>query len=115
EELPEDPPHNHFLWAPGPVACACLLGEAFMRSGWTMRPGSLGLLDRRPVWHAGKGADREMVPGAEVWLTDAAVEQFLERGLTPLVPIKGRDAIAVARLQSIAIPARPLRGPWDET
>lgn len=113
EEIPNSAPHDLLLWGAAPAACACLLGEAFMRSGWALRPGALGLLDRRPVWHAGTGADREMVPGAEVWLTDAAVERMLERGLTPLVSIKGRDAVAVARLQSAASPAQPLRGPWD--
>jgi type VI secretion system protein ImpC len=113
EELDDTPPHDLFLWGPPSAACACLLGEAFMRSGWSLRPGALGLLDKRPVWHAGKGADREMVPGAEVWMTDEAVEEFLGRGLSPLVSIKGRDAIAVARLQSVAAPARALRGPWD--
>jgi type VI secretion system protein ImpC len=113
EELPEHPSHAHFLWGSPAAACACLLGEAFMRNGWDLRPGGLGLLDRRPVWHAGEGADREMVPGAEVWLTDTAVERLLERGLTPLVSIKGRDAIAIARLQSVAHPPGPLRGPWS--
>jgi hypothetical protein len=113
EELPARPDHGDFLWGFPAVACACLLGEAFTRSGWSLQPGALGVLDRRPVWHVGKGSDREMVPGAEVWLTDSAVERLLDRGLTPLVSIKGRDAIAVARLQSIANPPRPLRGPWS--
>ena len=113
EELPEDPAHEQFLWGPAAAACACLLGEAFMRQGWALQPGAVGMLDRRPVWHAGKGSDREAVPCAEAWLTDSAVERLLERGLTPLVSIKGRDSIAVARLQSIAEPPRPLRGPWS--
>lgn len=113
EELPADPPHEQFLWGPAAAACACLLGESFMRQGWSLRPGTVGMLDRRPIWHAGKGADREPAPCAEVWLTDSVVERMLERGLTPLVSIKGRDAVAVARLQSIADPPKPLRGPWS--
>jgi type VI secretion system ImpC/EvpB family protein len=113
EELSDSPNHEELLWGSPAVACACLLGEAFMRSGWSLRPGALGLLDRRPVWHVGQGSDREMVPGAEVWMTDTVVERLLERGLTPLVSIKGRDAIAVARLQSVASPNRPLRGSWS--
>ncbi|MCB1018993.1 MAG: type VI secretion system contractile sheath large subunit [Acidobacteria bacterium] len=113
EELSERPKHDEMLWGAGPAALACLLGEAFMRSGWELRPGAVGLLDRRPVWHVGKGADREMVPGAEVWLTDAAVERVVERGLSPLVSVKGRDAIAAPRLQSAASPPAPLAGPWD--
>lgn len=113
EELPANPEHEHLLWGPAAAACACLLGEAFERQGWQLRPGAGGLLDRLPVWHAGKGADREALPGAEAWLSDAATEKLLERGLTPLVSIKGRDAIAVARLESIADPPRPLRGPWS--
>ncbi len=114
EELDDDPAHQSFLWGPAAAACACLLGESFMRQGWSLRPGAIGMLDRRPVWHVGAGSDREAVPSAETWLTDAAAEGLLERGLTPLVSIKGRDAVAVARLQSIAHPGKPLRGPWSE-
>lgn len=113
EELPTNPEHEHLLWGPAATACACLLGEAFQHQGWSMRPSAVSVLDRRPVWHAGKGADREAVPGAEVWLTDSSLEKLLERGLTPLVSIKGRDAVAVARLQSVGDPPRPLRGPWS--
>jgi type VI secretion system protein ImpC len=113
EELTKRPKHEELLWGSPAVACACLLGEAFMRNGWDLKPGALGVLDRRPVWHVGKGSDREMVPGAEVWLTDSALESLVARGLTPLVSIKGRDAIAIPRLQSVAEPARPLRGPWS--
>ena len=112
EELASNPNHEHFLWGPGATACACLLGEAFMRQGWSLRTGSGGVLDRRPVWHLGEGSDREPLPPAETWLTDSVVEKLLARGLTPLVSVKGQDVVAAPRIQSIADPPRPLRGMW---
>ena len=41
-------------------------------------------------------------PCAEVWLSDRAGEVILERGLMPVLSIKGRDAVRLPRLQSIS-------------
>ena len=43
-------------------------------------------------------------------LTEDAVESMIEAGLIPLVSFKGRDAVRVARFQSIAESARALAG-----
>jgi len=53
------------------------------------------------------------MPPAEVWLTDKATEHIMEMGIMPLGAVKNSDAIQLLRFQSIAMPPRPLAGPWD--
>jgi len=53
-----------------------------------------------------------LTPCAETWLSDAAAERLLQNGLTPFQSIHGRDAIRLARVQSIRNPLKSLAGRW---
>jgi type VI secretion system protein ImpC len=113
EEMPEPPSHEAYLWGSPAVVCTCLLGCAFNRYGWNFRPGKISKLE-------GIGAHKYTREGlalstspAEVWLTEGATEHILDEGMMPLVAEMDSDSIEVARFQSIAMPPKPLAGPWD--
>ncbi|HLI84683.1 MAG TPA: type VI secretion system contractile sheath large subunit [Bryobacteraceae bacterium] len=113
EEMPDPPAHEGYLWGSPAVACACLLGCAFNRHGWNFRPGKVSRLDGIPGHkYTREGISCTTAP-AEVWLNEEAAERILDEGIMPLVAEMDRDSIQVARFQSIAMPPKPLAGPWD--
>jgi type VI secretion system protein ImpC len=113
EEMPESPEHQRYLWGNPAIACAYLLGEAFTRYGWEMRPGQVSDIDGLPLHVYKDDGEAALKPCAEVLLTEEAVEVLLESGLMPIISLKGRDCVRLARFQSIAQPAAPLAGRWS--
>ncbi len=113
EEMPEPPVHDAYLWGNPAVACACLLGLAHNRHGWNFRPGKISKLEGIPVHTFSREGLTVMTPTAEIWLTESAAERILEHGIMPLASIKNSDTVQLVRFQSIAMPPRPLAGPWD--
>jgi len=112
EEMPSPPEHERYLWGHPAIACAYLLGDAFSRYGWDLRPGVSHTIDGLPLHVFKKDNQSELKPCAEVLLTEDAAEALLERGFIPLASIKGTDRVRVVRFQSIADPAAMLAGKW---
>jgi type VI secretion system protein ImpC len=114
EEMHATASHEDYLWGNAAFACGLLLAESFRRDGWGMRPGVLSEIDRLPLHAYEQSGESELQPCAEALLTDEAIERILEKGLMPLLSLKGRDLVRLARFQSIAQPPRALAGPWDK-
>jgi type VI secretion system protein ImpC len=114
EEMPGTPSHEDYLWGNAAFSCALLLAESFSAQGWAMRPGAVSEIDGLPLHVYEHDGESELQPCTEALLTDDAVERILENGLMPLVSLKGRDLVRLARFQSIADPPGPLAGPWDK-
>jgi len=112
EEMPDPPEHERYLWGNPAIACAYLLGDAFTRYGWGMRPGQVNQIDGLPAHVYRKDGESELKPCAEVLLTEGSVEILLEQGFMPLISMKGSDRVRLGRFQSIAEPAGPLGGRW---
>jgi type VI secretion system protein ImpC len=113
EEFPAAPNHEDYLCANPAFACACLLAEAFSESGWDMRPGEISEISGLPAHVYRADGESHLKPCAEALLSEDAAEAILDRGLMPLVSVKGTDAIRLVRFQSIAMPAAPLAGRWS--
>lgn len=112
EEMPPTPEHERYLWGNPAIACAYLLGEAFTRYGWRMRPGQVSDITGLPAHVFKNDLEAELKPCAEVLLTQEAVELLLDHGVMPLISIKGADRVKLALFQSIAEPPTPLAGRW---
>jgi type VI secretion system protein ImpC len=113
EEMPTPPQHERYLWGNPAIACAYLLGEAFSRYGWRMRPGIVQEIESLPAHiYKAEGAS-ELKPCAEILLTESAAELLMDRGFMPLASIKGSDRIRLVRFQSLAKPPAPLAGKWE--
>jgi type VI secretion system protein ImpC len=113
EELSKKPEHERYLWGHPAIACAYLLGEAFTRFGWRMRPGSVQEIDGLPAHTYRADGEAQLKPCAEVLLTEDAAEVLLDRGFMPLASIKGTDRVRLVRFQSVADPPAPLAGRWS--
>ena len=113
EEMPDTPVHENYLWGNPAFVCVILLAQSFSEYGWALRPGIVSELDGLPLHIYERNGESELQPCAEALLTERASESILEEGLMPLLSIKGRDAVRLARFQSIAEPLRPLTGRWE--
>ncbi len=113
EEFPDAPGHEDYLWGNPALALALLLAQSFTEGGWKMRPGNVTELAGLPLHTFATQGGVESKPCAEILLSEDAIERLLEQGLIPLVSVKNRDVVRVARFQSIAEPPRPLMGRWS--
>jgi type VI secretion system protein ImpC len=112
DELSDCTDHEEYLWGNPAIVCVCLLAEAFGRSGWPLT-GVLGQeLMGLPMHVYKSNGETHVTPCAETILTERAMQKLIEKGLMPLLSIKGRDAVRMARFQSIAKPNTPLAGRW---
>jgi len=112
EEMPAKPEHERYLWGHPALACAYLLGEAFSRYGWNMRPGMVDIVDGLPAHVYKDDGGAAMKPCAEVLLTEEAAQRLLDCGFIPLVSIRDSDRVRVLRMQSLALEPAPLAGRW---
>jgi len=113
EEMPDTPEHERYLWGNPAIACAYLLGEAFTRSGWRMRPGEVSEITGLPAHVYKTDGETQLKPCAEVLLTEEAAVILLDLGFMPLASIKGADRVRLVRFQSFAKPATSLIGQWS--
>jgi type VI secretion system protein ImpC len=104
--------HEEYLWGNPAAVCACLFAEAFREFGWSLTGGLGQDMVGLPMHVYESDGERHVTPCAEAFLTDRAMDSLIDKGLIPLLSIKGRDAVRLARFQSIAEPAAPLAGPW---
>jgi type VI secretion system protein ImpC len=104
--------HEQYLWGNSAVICICLLADAFRECGWTLTSGLGQDLVGLPMHIYKSDGEKHVTPCAETILTERAMEVLIEKGLMPVLSIKGRDAVLLPRFQSIADPLAPLAGPW---
>jgi len=114
EEIPGEPVHGNFLWGNPAVACACMLAREFGSDPRVASPAEARELDGLPLFVYDSGGERRVLPCAEVVLTERAAEAIMSRGIMPLLCFKGRDAVRLARFQSVAEPATRLAGRWED-
>ncbi|MFB0556065.1 MAG: type VI secretion system contractile sheath domain-containing protein [Phycisphaerae bacterium] len=113
EELSSVINHEQYLWGNPAIVCACLLAAAFRTSGWSLTGELQQELTGLPMHVYKSNGETHVTPCAETFLTERAMEILIGKGLVPLLSIKGRDAVRVARFQSIAEPSAPLAGRWQ--
>jgi type VI secretion system protein ImpC len=112
EEMDAGPQHNHYLWGNPALACVTLLAQAFSHYGWDLRPGVVQEIESLPLHVFKEGGESRITPCAEVLLTERAAEIILDKGFMPLLTLKNRDLIRLARFQSLTDPPSPLAGRW---
>ncbi len=113
EELASPPSHEEYLWGCPSLATALLLGEAFLADGWSLRPGSAQEISGLPFALVEEDGEKHAVPCAEALFTVRAMQAVAERGLMPLLTMKGTDTVRLAIFQSIAEPHAELAGLWS--
>jgi type VI secretion system protein ImpC len=114
EEIAGEPQRGDYVWGNAAFACACLLGESFRDEGWSMTPGGHAEVSGLPAHTYRSDGERKMTPCGEVLLTDRQADALGDAGVMPLIAIRDRDAVRVARFQSVAPGAAPLAGRWAQ-
>lgn len=112
EELSAVADHESFLWGNPAIHCALLLGESFLRGGWSMNPRDHLESDDLPAYYYHEDGEAQLLPCGEALLTVRAAEAILDRGVMPWLSFRDRGAIRLARFQSLADPPAPLSGRW---
>ena len=112
EELSSPPEHEEYLWGSPAIAAALLLGEAFLADGWSLRPGSAQEIAGLPLAFVRDDGETRAVPCAETLLTVRAMQAIVEKGLMPLLTMKGTDTVRLATFQSISEAHPDLAGLW---
>ncbi|MDG4555059.1 MAG: type VI secretion system contractile sheath large subunit [Candidatus Competibacter sp.] len=114
EEMPLGRDPDAYLWGNPAFACARLIAAAFAENGWDFSPGDVLELDDLPAHVYGEAEERLMQLGAEVLLGERAMQALLARGIMPLLGHRQRNAVRLARFQSLADPPAALAGGWRE-
>ena len=104
EELPAVTEHETFLWGNPAFLCAYLLANASV--GDPEDTGFSGTEDvgELPVFPLIQDGERTTKPCGEAWLVDRAVARIASQGFIALQSFKGRDAVRVVEIASIAQP-----------
>lgn len=113
EEIPDAGRHGDYLWGNPAFLGACLIGEAFAREGWALRPGMLSEVDGLPLHFYDEDGERAIKPCAEVLLTERASDRFAERGLIPVWWVRDTDRVRLVPFRSLSRDKPALRGRWS--
>jgi type VI secretion system protein ImpC len=102
EEITDPRRKEDLLWGNPALACTIVAGRLFGRGG---RPAVLagpgGEIEDLPVYIYKEAGHSEMMPCAEVRLTDRSAEAILDAGIMPLVSHKNQNLVAVPRLRQL--------------
>ena len=109
---------NHYLWGNPAYACAVMLAQGFDKDGWAFQPSPVVDLQGMPL-HATVDADGDpRSVTAEAWLVRERIAWLTSVGLMPLLCVKGRDAVQLSLIQSLAVQEgaakSPLLGRWGQ-
>ena len=77
-----------------------------------MTPGEIADIGDLPAYSYAEDGERQLLPCAEVYLTETAADRILEQGLMPVASLRNTSTVRLLRFQSIASPARSLAGAW---
>ena len=112
EEMPGGRDPEAYLWGNPAYACVRLIAAAFAENGWDFNPGDVLELDDCPAHVYEEAGERTMQPATEVLLSERAMLEILARGPMPLLGHRQRNAVRLARFQSLADPPTALASAW---
>lgn len=116
EEMGESPgpQHEWYLWANPAFAVAYLLAQAYLQSGWDLRPGESQEIEGLPLHVHKVDGETQIKPCAEVLMTLRIAEKIIDHGPMPLITIKDTGTVRLGVVQSVALPATNLEGKWGQ-
>lgn len=113
EELPDKTAHEKYLWGNSAALCTYLPAQAFRVSGWSLTNGLLTEVTGLPMYVYDTAGEKQIVPCAESYLTERAMQSLIANGLIPVLSVKGRDSVLIPRFQSVSESPSPLAGRWQ--
>jgi type VI secretion system protein ImpC len=113
EESPTADGTRQYLWGNAGLACAALLAMAFTKQGWAFKPGSVMDLTDMPMHVYVDEDDEKQMTLGETWIATTQSQGLVKQGYMPFLPVKGKDAVQLAKLQSIT-GTKELAGRWTK-
>jgi type VI secretion system protein ImpC len=101
EEMPLGIRVEQLLWGNPVILAACGIGQAFTEAGWELRLAQGREFRDLPILTERKDGETILHPCGEILLTDRAAEHLRRRGVTPVLSLKGQNAIRLPTLQSV--------------
>jgi type VI secretion system protein ImpC len=103
EEVVAATEHEAFLWGNPAFLCTQVIAQSVVAEAEGMDVAAGLEVDGLPVFrYKSEDGESAMKPCAEAWLVDRAAEYLLRRGFTPVLSIKGRDAVRLPGLVSVS-------------
>ena len=102
EEIPDGTAHGSYLWMNPAYGVATILGTTFSRAGWTLLKGWDPELDHLPTYVFKDGTESVMKPCGEIELVLRGGGLLASAGLTAVHSVRGRGAVLIPGLQSLA-------------
>ncbi len=113
EEVKGPPVHSSLLWGNASFGAAATIAAALRENADAMPLEDVLEIGDLPLYVFEDDGESKMQPCAECWLTEQGWQAALARGVIPIVSVRGRNAVRLVRVQSIADPSRPLAGLGD--
>ena len=100
------------LWANPVVLVTILLAKSFRQNGKSMGLGQIMSLGGMPFHYVDdRYGDQVALPCTERNITMPKLEHSVQRGIMPVLSVKGRDEIRLGSFNSVA--GREILGPWS--
>jgi len=112
EEFVEGCGHECYLWASPALALVQVLAAGFREHGWQMAAELYRDVEDLPMHVYTADGERQIMPCAEVYLSDRAGLALQEMSLTALLSVRGRNVLRVRGIASLADPPAALAGRW---
>lgn len=112
EELAGEFHHEQLTWGASSLVFAALAARAFEASGTDMRLGDVTRLSGLPLLILEEDGEKFAHPCGETLLSEREARHIAERGVIPLLSVRGEDVVQLASFHSLAADRSPLRGPW---
>lgn len=113
EEMPGGRDPDAYLWGNPAFVCARLIAAAFLENRWEGSLGAILDLGDLPAHIYEESGERVMQPATAILLGERALQGILARGVMPILGHRQRNAVRLARFQSLADPPTALAGPWE--
>ena len=102
------------LWANPAFACATMLTNSYLKSGWAFKPGEVLKLENMPLFVYRDADDDEVTVGGEARFTSVVSQTVSSMGFMPLMAVRGRDEMELVRFQSLGEEENELAGSWGK-
>ncbi|HEY1067909.1 MAG TPA: type VI secretion system contractile sheath large subunit, partial [Pirellulales bacterium] len=112
EEFSAEEGAGGLLWGDPALAVATLLAQDYMRAGWTFKPGAKSEIPNTPLF-VHRTDDEETTYTVAQTFTSKIGQQVTKLGGMPLLGVRGRDAIEVGKVISLAVEPPDLLGRWE--
>lgn len=90
------------LWGNAAYGCAIAVAQAFSEDGWAMDTAAHASLDDLPMWQIDEDGTSTVQPTTEAGLGESAAAALIERGLTPVCPVRGTNEARIFGLHTAA-------------